>query len=478
MFSSNKYKKTAGRSVILTLCLALFATVAGFMSSCDNDITGSVDVSGECLVKEVELNGEYKATISHEKSLVKVKVPETFDTKRDMTITKLVLSDGAAANFKEGDHVNLESSKTLKVTNGSLVMNYELAAINDQAIMTNFILEGVKGVIDEAAKTVTVSVMANSGIDLANATFEVTCNEDAVCSPASGTKGNFIEPFEITITDNTASSIYTVYVTLVENPVAIFVGDAENVEKLNDEEKAAAKWLLGNVTGSAYASWSDIANDNISLEECKLIFWHHHTSVYGNYSAFKNAEEAAMAALPRLKEYWKNGGAFVLGRAAVNYAVALGAMPETACPNNCWGGGNGEGADLMNDNPWHFFPFDAGHPLWNGLKAGPDANAIYTLDNGYTICNSTAQYHFDWDPYGGDLSKLEEAIGGRALGGNPGGGEVSSWELKSYAGNYGKGGIICLGSGLFDWNSPTPYTSNLHDNMGTILLNAYKYLSE
>lgn len=444
--------------------------------SCSDDNTGSVDVSGSCLVEKFVLNNKYEGIINHEKRLVKVKVPVDFDQKGDMTVTAIDVAAGAQANIKVGDHLNLNGDQTLHITNGDLVMDYQVSVRNDEALLKLFILEGVKGAINQDDKTVTVSVMATSGIDLTNATFEVECSEDATCSPASGTKANFTEPFPITLTDNTATNTYMVYVDLIDEPVAIFVGEAENIELLNDEEKAAAKWLTSNVASSAYASWADIASGNISLNKCKLIFFHRHCSSYSNYNGFANAETGAMTALARMKEYWQNGGAFVLGRSAVNYAIALGAMPEDAYPNNVWGGGGGEGSDLMGEDPWHFYAYDISHPLWKGLKTYPGAadNAVYTLDNGYTICNTTSQYGF-WDTYLDGKDVVEAKTGGRALGGDN---SVSSWELKAASGEFGKGGIICFGTGLFDWNSPTPYVSNYHDNMGTIMLNALDYLTK
>ena len=418
-------------SIICALCV-----ICG-LAACSSDHTGSMDVSGSCLVEKFVLNGQYEGIISTEKRLVKVKVPADFDQKSNMEITSLTVSPGAETNLKVGDHVNFDADRNLHIS---------------------------------------VSVMANSGIDLSNASFEVVCSEDATCSPASGTKGNFTEPFQITLNDNTATNVYTVYVTLIADPIALFVGEAENIELLNDEEKAAAKWLTGNIASSAYASWDDVASGNISLEKCKLIFFHRHCSSYGNYNGFAEAESGAMTALPKMKELWQNGVGFVLGRSAVNYAIALGAMPEDAYPNNVWGGGGGEGSDLMGEDPWHFYAYDITHPLWKNLKTYPGAaeNAVYTLDNGYTICNTTSQYGF-WDTYGEGKDAVEAKTGGRALGGDN---SVSSWELKAANGEFGKGGIICLGSGLFDWNSPTPYESNYHDNMGTILLNAFDYLTK
>lgn len=457
--------------------ICLLGLILGFTACSNDDNTGSVNIGGSCLVESFVLNNKYSATINHEKRLIKVKVPVDFSAKGDMEITSLALPEGACANFKVGDHINLNADKTLRVTNGDLQLEYQISVRNDEALLSLFLLEGVKGAINQDDKTVTVSVMAGSGINLENATFEVECSEDATCSPASGTKGNFTEPFKLTINDNTATNVYTVNVTLIENPKAIFVADAENVELLNDEEKAAAKWLLGNVEGAAYASWDMIASGSMSLSECKLIFFHRHSPAYGTYTGFTEAATEAMSALPKMKEYWKNGGAFVLSRSAVNYAIALDAMPKDAYPNNCWGGGGGEGSDRMGDDPWHFFAYDINHPLWKNMKTYPGAatDAVYTLDKDYTICNTTSQFAL-WNPYT-SAEAFESITGARALS-HGGDGAVVAWELKAANGEYGKGGIICIGSGLFDWNSPTSYTSVYHDNMGQIMLNAIEYLGK
>ena len=459
--------------------IGMLLVVCGFLA-CNKDNAGSMAVGGSCLVQKFVLNDKYEGTIDAPNKQIKVKVPVDFNTKNDMVVTNIQVSAGAQSSINVGDHLNMEADKELAVKNGSVVMNYHLFVRNDEAKLTNFVLQGIKGAIDEENKKVTVSVLATSGIDLTNATFELSCSEDATSFPSSGSTGDFSDPnnpFQITLTDNTAISTYTVVIDLIQRPTAVFAGSAPNIDGLGDEEKAAAKFLTSNIQGAAYLSWDDIANSEGILDECKLIFFHRHGVEYPNYESFEGGETKAIAALPVLNEYWKRGGAFVLQRQGVNLAVALNAMPTTGCPNNVFNG-SGEGSDKMGDNPWTLPVFDKNHPLWNDLKSNPaNPDGVYTLDKDYTISNSCVQFH--WDGVSGDAlyQKFDEVSGGKArrLTGHEN--EISSWELKNYNGEFGKGGIICLGAGVLDWYSPTEYVPVYHDNMGKILLNAYHYLT-
>lgn len=126
-------------SIICAICV-----VCGF-TACSEDNTSDMVVGGSCLVEELVLDGQYKATIDVEKKLIKVKVPVVFNTKNDMEVTTLKLSEGATANIQEGSHVNLQADQMLRVVNGNIEMSYRLAVRNDEAIIEKFFLEGVPG---------------------------------------------------------------------------------------------------------------------------------------------------------------------------------------------------------------------------------------------------------------------------------------------------------------------------------------------
>ena len=91
---------------IFAACLVCIGITAA-LTACDDDHTGSIDVSGSCLVEKFVLNGKYEGMINTEKRLIKIKVPVAFNQKGNMEITSLDVSSGAKTNLKVGDRVNL-----------------------------------------------------------------------------------------------------------------------------------------------------------------------------------------------------------------------------------------------------------------------------------------------------------------------------------------------------------------------------------
>jgi len=172
-----------------------------------------------------------------------------------------------------------------------------------------------------------------------------------------------------------------------------------------------------------------------------------------------------------LLDYYKNGGAFILGRAAVNFAASLGAVKDKLCANNCWGASDDGGDIIKAGEEWSFLPNDASHPIWQNLVGGNDK--IITTDGGYKISNCVSQWGA-WSFNG--FADWEAKTGCKALG-HGGDGAVVVWEAPAYNGTFGKGGIICFGSGCYDWYSPNPYESYYHENVGIMTGNAFKYLS-
>ena len=455
----------------------LFAFVALLgLTACDKNDDCKLDLTGNCLIEEISLNG-YAGTIDLATRSIVVRLPEGTPATQ-MTVTSLKISEGATADIAQGQVLNMSAAQSIRVRMNDLYLDWNISVLHDEARILSFVANDIyTGIIDEENKTITVYVPGS--VDVKSIIPTIECSVNATVSPLSGMAVDFTDPVTYTVTNNTAVSKYVVTVYAIGRPKAVFVGAASDMSKLDPEAQEACAWMLANVPESMYASFADIQSEQIDLSECKIIWWHYHKDggVDGHDAFEANAVEA-LAAKNQLRSFYENGGSFFLTRYATNLPSFIGVTgdDEWTTPNNCWGQ-NEDAAELCG-GPWDFIMFDgqSGHPLYQGIIPGNDPNRVYCTDAGYHITNSTAQYHIgtDWGGYDNHAA-WEARTGGKILGVG-GDGAVVAWE---YPAHDGKGGIICIGSGCFDWYSYTfeaGYVENFHKNIAIMTQNAFNYL--
>ena len=452
--------------MVLAVVAVAFATTA-----CSDDNTSDLQLSGDCTVQSLALD-QYEGTVDLASRTVTVRVPETYNTN-EMSVAKLELSEGATADLAVGDKLNMSVAHSMRVSNGDVFLDWTVKAMRDEAKILSFKLNGTYvGSIDEAAKT--ISVFVPGGVDVTKLVPNITVSENATVTPQSDMPLDFTNPVQFTVENNTAKATYTVTVKSIDKPTMVFVGTANDMSGLNAEEADACKWMTDNVPNSLYVSFADIQNGSVDLSECKVIWWHYHKDggVDGK-TAFEKAAPEAINAAAKLRDYYNAGGSFLLTRYATNLPAFIGAVKNDACPNNCWGGK--EDSPEITNAPWSFFmKGNSNHAIYKNLVQGDDANGVYTCDTGYGITNSTAQWHIgaDWGGYA-DNGVWESETGGKALGFG-GDGAIVVWEFPA---NAGKGGIICIGSGCYDWHTTSISSSDrYHKNVETMTMNAINYL--
>lgn len=456
------------KAIYKLMCAAAVAISA---ASCANDDTCSLDLTGDCQVEAFELDGTYTGSINTANHTIKVKVPVDFTDKSAMNVSKLVISDGAKASMAQGQTVDFNEAKNLHLTNGDLYLDWTVNVKNDEAKIYTFILNDTyKASVNQAEHTITAYLPGS--VDITALVPSIEISEDASITPAPGVPTDFSEPVVYTVTDNTATETYTVTVEAVSEPTAIFLGSAgvATMDELCGEEREACKWMLANVENSLFATWDDLKAGNVDLSKCEVIFWHWQHQPSENLGDFESgATSTAMSCLSTLKDYYKNGGAFVLGRAAVNFAAELGAVKDQLCANNCWGSSD-DGGEILGGS-WDFPAKDESNWMWQGILGG---FPVKTLDAGYQISNCVSQWG-KWMFNDGDFNLWEEMTGCRVLA-HGWDQAVTIWECPAADGTFGKGGIVCFGSGCYDWYSPNPYEENLHKNVGIITGNAFNHL--
>jgi len=459
----------------LFACLVC-CTFPAALTSCSDDHASDLRLSGDCMVEAIKLDN-FEGTINLASRSIVVRLPEVYDTQA-MKVTDLTLSNGATCNISQGATLNMGAAQTLHVKNGDAFLDWTLSVLHDEARITQFYINDIyQGAIDQEAKTITVYVPGSVG--LTGLVPTITYSQNATVTPGSGVAMDFTEPVKYTVTNNSAETTYTVTVIAIGKPAALFVGSAATLNELDPEAKAACQWMLGNVPNSLYASFSDLRAGTLDLSECKIIWWHWHVDGgVDGHDVFAAKATDALDTKNEIRQFYENGGALLMTRYASNLPSFIGVTgdDEWTTPNNCWGQ-NEDGAELCG-GPWSFRIFDGknDHPLWQNLVQGDNPQEVYCTDAGYHITNSTAQYHIgtDWGGYD-DHAAWEARTGGKILGVG-GDGAVVAWE---YPAHDGKGGVICIGSGCYDWYSYTyepGYVENYHKNIAIITQNAFNYL--
>jgi len=154
--------------------------------------------------------------------------------------------------------------------------------------------------------------------------------------------------------------------------------------------------------------------------------------------------------------------------------LSINGQPATdRYPNNCWLGRK-ENDPEETSEAWHFScAGHTDHPMFQDLLTDAHADRVYTCDAGYQITNTTCQWHIGTD-FGG-MTSLEEfrSQTGAVDIAHGGDGAVVVWEFPRSESN---GGIICIGSGAYDWYSLSETYTGYHKNVETMTLNAINYL--
>lgn len=456
--------------------LFLGALLALMTASCSEDNTSDLRLEGDTWLTSIVFDGQFEGTIDRSTLSVTVAIPQDYATDK-MEVTAIEVAEGAEATLKVGDLLDMSVPQVVRVTNGDVFLDFTINVKHDTAQLLSFKLNDTYvGIIDQNTGNVQVNVPA--GTDVTSLVPSATLSEGAVIAPSLGKAIDFTHPVDFVVSFNTASTVYTVTVVATDAPDAVYVGLAASIDQLNAEEKEAASWMMTHVANAQYVSFADIKAGRTDLSKCKLMWWHLHIDGgIDSMDKFDKAAPAAVEAVETMKELYNNGMNFLLTRYATYYATKLGATKDGNYPNNCWG--QSEESGEITGGAWNFFiQGHETHPLYQNLILnGSETDKVYTCDAGYRITNSTAQWHIgtDWGGYA-DNGAWRTATGGTDLG-YGGDGAIVVWEYQPEG---SKGGIVCIGSGCYDWYAYGIDASGdrYHANVAKMTENAMNYLTD
>lgn len=446
----------------------LILSVVFCLCSCEQE-RDSLDLSQDVNITGFSVNG-IPGTIDNELTEIKVSLPPHSDVTR--VIPQITLPLGATVTPASGEAVNFSTPVEYTVTNGNRYNKYTVTVEAIKALITRFTLnDSYPGFIDQVNNKILVAVPTTTDVTTLTAAVEYT--EGATLTPASGATIDFTSPvvFKLEYLGETFS--YEVTVDKRDEAYA-FVGTAPNMEALtNPDEKTAAQWMIGRVPNSQYISFDQIKAGSVNLNMFNVVWFH--------LDSQKSLPGIAAdkAVIKAFKEYHQNGGNLLLSTFACLYVADLG-ISKNGGPNNTFGDDKPQALQEM----WGVsIAGSENHPLFKGLQLATDTDypVVYFLGLGTVRYNNSSVWNLNKEhgPYENSREKWSELTGGIPLA-------AFNWdkarrehvvisEFPRIEG--GRGGVICIGSGAYDWynENESPENSCLF-NIEKITINAFEYL--
>lgn len=315
------------KSIIKQLYTILLVTVACLtVTGCSDDFKSGLRLDGDVWVNSIRLD-EYAGTVDYQNKAIVVGVPYDYDITR-MVVTEMNLSEGAKASIAIGETIDFSLPVSLTVKNGDVQMNYTITVKRDEAKILTFKLNDTYvGKVDQLSKTISVVVPLTVDITQLKGTF--TGSDGVTVTPASGSIQDFTNPVTYTATYRSAVTSYVVTVTQGNVIPTAFIGTASSVSQLTSpEEKAAAQWMMDNISMSEYVSFKDVVDGKVDLGKYTAIWWHFHADNGDN----PPLPDDAKAAVEKFKVYYQNGGNLLLTRYATFYIKALALQKTSVYP--------------------------------------------------------------------------------------------------------------------------------------------------
>jgi len=460
-------KKIINKSVIATVLI--FALLLTLISCEDSFDKSNFETNVPVSVMAFSINGT-PGVIDQNTGQITVVLP--FGNTLTGITPQITLPQGATVNLNMNAPMDFTSAVKFRVVNGNLFKDYTVNVTVSSPI-TSFKINDVAGVINNAAKTITV--VLPKGTALTALQPVIGLSQGVTISPASGATIDFSTPVEFTVTNGTVSVVYTVTVSVpIEGIVVAFLGTAGTREAIsNMDEKTACDWLFANYSGARYLSFDEIVA-GADLSTINAIWWHFDSAQILPSIAYNTTATSALTA------YRAAGGNLLLTTFASQYVDALGIVPPGKGPNNVFGDFLPAGG--VDSNSWGMsFVGHEGHPIFQGLETFQTGKANLLQGGTYRLNHTAWWFLPEWGGYNdgagwrsqtGGINLASEAwddaLNGRVT--------IAEWANGSDA------NVVIISMGAYDWYNEADASGNPSQpnafitNIQTLTQNSLNYL--